>query len=365
VLETLVHASDEIRPIPTEDEGGSVRRVDPLGDPGWDGLLAASGAASFFHGAPWARVLRDSYGFSPVYFVAGDSSRMQCLLPVMEVDSRLTGRRGVSLPFTDECEPAADDADSFRRLFGEAVQFGRDRSWKYLEVRGGRQLLGDPPASTSFFGHSLDLRGGESAMFSAVDPAARRAVRKAEQGGLTVEFSRDLASVQAFYALLCKTRRRLGVPPQPFRFFTNLQRHVLEKGQGWVVLARLGSSPVAGAVFLHMGKTAMYKYGASDESFQHLRPNNLVMWEAIKFHSRKGFELLDFGRTSISNEGLRRFKLSWATTERRIDYVRYDLRRNRFVTVRDGSSGWQTGIFRILPSSLARLIGAAAYKHIA
>ena len=38
------------------------------------------------------------------------------LLPLMEVDSWLTGRRGISLPFTDECEPLYPDAESFKNL---------------------------------------------------------------------------------------------------------------------------------------------------------------------------------------------------------------------------------------------------------
>jgi lipid II:glycine glycyltransferase (peptidoglycan interpeptide bridge formation enzyme) len=123
--------------------------------------------------------------------------------------------------------------------------------------------------------------------------------------------------------------------------------------------------PVAGAVFFHFGKTAIYKFGASNEAFQHLRANNLVMWEAIKWHAMRGFAVLDFGRTSLGNEGLRRFKLGWGTRERRIDYFRYDQRKSGFVTARDESSGWHNRIFRILPVSLSRLVGAASYRHVA
>ena len=122
---------------------------------------------------------------------------------------------------------------------------------------------------------------------------------------------------------------------------------------------------MAGAVFFHSGRTCLYKFGASDETFQHLRANNLVMWEAIKWHARRGLGRLDFGRTSLGNGGLRRFKLGWGARERRIDYFRYDQRKAGFVTARDVSSGWHNRIFRMLPVSLSRLIGAAAYRHVA
>ena len=134
---------------------------------------------------------------------------------------------------------------------------------------------------------------------------------------------------------------------------------------GWVVLARKGSIPVAGAVFFHSGKTAYYKFGASDETQQHLRGNNLVMWHAIQWLAQHNFETLDFGRTSLNNAGLRRFKLSWGTREGAIDYVKYDLRMRRFVTARDTSTGLQNHLFRRMPVSFLRFAGRLLYRHIA
>ena len=326
----------------------AVQLVNPLADPHWDVRLAACPGATFFHGAAWARVLHDTYNFQPVYFTRGDASRLHALLPLMEVDSWLTGRRGIALPFTDECAPLGAEAGGHAELFSAALAHARLRRWRYLECRGGRALFGEVPASTSFFGHRLDLRPGEASLFGGAESAVRRA-----------------EAVRTFYALLCKTRRRHGLPAQPFRFFANIHRHILAGNQGRVVLARQGELPVAGAVFLHFGATALYKFGASDENLQHLRGNNLVMWEAIKWHARQGFAGLDFGRTSLDNEGLRKFKLGWGTTERRIDYVRHDLQSGAFVTVPDGVSGWYNRIFRLLPVSVSRLAGSLLYKHAA
>ena len=352
----------------TEPCGDSraIRRVDPLTDPRWDARLAGCPGATFFHGAAWARVLAGTYGFDPLYFtVGGEAERLSALLPVMGVRNWLTGRRGISLPFTDACAPLAAEAETAGDLFAEALACARASGWNYLECRGGRALLGDPPASTSFLGHQLDLSPGESRLFAQTAESVRRAVRKAGQSGLTVEFSRDLAAIRVFYRLLGRTRKRHGLPAQPFRFFANIQRHILAQDQGCVVLARQGATPVAGAIFFHFAGTALYKFGASDERFQHLRANNRVMWEAIAWHVQKGFSRLDFGRTSLANAGLRRFKLGWGATEQPIDYVRYDVRAGAFTSGRDESSGWYNRLFRRLPVSLSRLAGALLYKHAA
>lgn len=348
--------------LPSND---GVQRVNPLDCVGWDTMVSACPSASFFHSAAWAKTLQTTYGFVPVYFIQIESGRLRSLLPVMEVNSWLTGRRGVSLPFTDDCEPLCSEAGSFPCLFQAAMKHGEARGWKYLECRGGRTLFASAPASTAFYGHRLGLSVGEAALFAKVEGAVRRAIRKAEKSMLSVEMSQSLDAVHAFYRLQCKTRKRHGLPPQPFRFFQNIFNHVLSQKQGFLFTAKYQQAPIAAAVFFHWEKKAIYKYGASDETFQQLRANNLVMWEAIKWYARNGFELLDFGRTSLTNEGLRRFKLGWGTEEHRIEYVRYDRQQSGFVNVKDESSGQHNRMFKVLPSFLSRLIGAALYKHAA
>src|ERR1700737_24576 len=85
----------------------------------------------------------------------------------------------------------------------------------------------------------------------------------------------------------------------------------------------MGTKPVASAVFFHAGNAALFKFGASDERTQEFRGSNLVMWEGIKRLVGKGLKTLHFGRTSLSDDGLRRFKLSWGTDEEMIQYFRF------------------------------------------
>jgi hypothetical protein len=357
--------ADVVQPAEIRPHSDSVRRIDPLEEANWDARLKTCPAATFFHGTAWARVLQSTYGYTPAYFTMSESGCLRSLLPIMEVTSWLTGRRGVSLPFTDDCEPLWSDAALFRDLFRMAVEYGVAHGWKYLECRGGKLLFAEAPVSTAFHGHRLTLVSNVDALFAGVESAVRRAIRKAERSGVSVEVSRDLDAVRVFYGLHCRTRRKHGQPPQPFRFFRSIHDHVLSQDQGFVVLARYRQVPVAAAVFFHLGKKAIYKYGASDETFQDVRANDLVMWEAIRWYAQNGYEQLHFGRTSLANEGLRRFKLGWGAEEHRIEYVRYDMRTDGFVTADDGASGWHTRVFQMLPSVCGRLAGAALYKHVA
>jgi CelD/BcsL family acetyltransferase involved in cellulose biosynthesis len=342
---------------------GAAQCVNPIAQPDWDAMVAKHPHGSFFHSAAWASVLADTYGYAPNYFVVRESGEFRALLPLMEVDSWLTGRRGVSLPFTDECEPLFADEDSFKNLVSSALAMGRARGWKYLELRGGRKCIAEAPASLAFHSHTLDLTGDEETIFGRVDASVRRAIRKAEKEGVRVEFSEGIEAVRDFYSLFCRTRKKHGLPPQPFAFFENIHRHVISQKLGTVALARHEGVAVAGAVYFNLGGKAIYKFGASDESSQHLRGNNLVMWEAIRHHARMGCRTMDLGRTSLGNEGLRRFKLGWGAREKQTEYMKFDLRRNGFLKDKDESSGWHTGCFKVMPVWASKMVGATLYRH--
>jgi hypothetical protein len=355
-----------VEQIPTSDSAPLViRQEHPLERPDWDVWISGQPRLSFFHSAAWASVLQRTYGFLPAYFVATRERQLAAVLPLMEINSWLTGRRGASLPFTDSCEPSGNSESAQKDLFQAALKHGRARGWKYLECRGGEQMLDDAKPSVSFLGHRMSLFGDTDYLFTRLHSPVRRAIRKAEKSGLTVEISQGLGAIRAYYGLHCKTRREHGLPPQPFRFFYNIHEHILAHNFGVVVTVKLGRRPIASAVFFRRGVEAIYRFGASDNRFQDLRANNLVMWEAIKWHARRGIKTLHFGRTSLADEGLRRYKLGWGVDEHRINYYKYDLHKDTFVRDTDNAHGWHNRVFRALPVLAARGIGALLYKHVA
>ena len=283
--------------------------VDPTRSPEWDQLVSRHPDFSFFHSAAWMRALCKTYGHKPMSLHCSRHGEPMALVPLLEVKSPFTGRRGVSLPFTDYCSPLLFGEFSSEIVLEKLCDLARERHWKYFELRGGKASRVSAGPSVAFYGHTLDLSGGPERLFAALAASVRRAVRKAERSELNVQVSQSQEAILEFYRLHVRTRRRHGLPPQPKSFFLSIHNEIIKQGSGFVVLARRRSIPVAAAVFLHMGTKAVYKFGASDERHQDLRGNNLVMWEAIQFLAQNGFDTLHLGRTSFGNEGLRRFKL--------------------------------------------------------
>ncbi len=338
--------------------------IDPFDVPAWDREVVAHPSSTFFHSSAWARVLVKAYGHHPLYLRFSCAEQLLGLVPLMEVKSRWTGRRGVTLPFTDSCEPLLFLESARRGIFEKLSEMGRNRGWQSLQFRGGPPPDDLARPSLSFYRHVLDLRAGPEQLFTEVESSVRRAIRKAERNGLTIAVELTIEAVRDFYRLHCLTRRRHGAPPQPWRFFQAIFEEVISTGAGFVVLARTESAPIAASVFVKCGKKAVYKFGASDEERQDLRGNNRVMWEGIKTLAAGGCETLDFGRTSVQNTGLRRFKLGWGAAEELIHYYKADPASGEWLNERDKSTGIHTTIFQKLPVALNRLAGAVLYPHL-
>lgn len=366
-----------------------VEIIDPTRYLGWDELLLSTPGYSFFHSSAWARVLAESYGYTPLYFTVLEDGKLRALVPLMEVNSILTGKRGVSLPFTDYCEPIVDGGTQFQDLFKKIIEFGKSSGWKYVGLRGGEKYLipqsairipqSEGPASVplapcalrlaifpseKYLGHTLDLSKGEEEIFSNFRDSTRRNIKKALSQGVVVKIHNDLAAVKEFCRLNSMTRKIHGLPPQPFHFFQRVYDHIISKGAGFVALASHSDKFVAGAIFFHFGDKAIFKYSASDPKYLNLRVNNLIMWKGISWFHQNGYEKLCFGRTELENPGLRQYKMGWGTEEKTLPYFKFDLQKMKFTTHHNKRRALSSKIFQRIPIPALNLTGSILYRHM-
>jgi hypothetical protein len=341
----------------------NIQIINPIEYPNWDDLLLTNPAATFFHTAAWAKVLSESYYYKPLYFTIIEDGKLSALIPIMGINSFLTGKRGVSLPFTDHCQPISPDSEVARKLFEKVIDYGKKVGWKSMEFRGGQNLFQAQPYSETFFTHTLNLIKDVDEISKSLRSSTWRNIQKAEKNDITVIRSNSLPSVREFYRLNCMTRRGHGLPPQPWQFFKHLFKNVISPEKGTVFLASSKNKAVAGAVFFHFGNQAIYKYGASDRNHQHFRPNNLAMWQAIKWYTEKGFKSVSFGRTEPENQGLMQFKRGWGTNEQILNYYKYDLAKDRCVE-EPNKIMTSYNLFKMMPLPILKATGRLIYRHV-
>jgi len=337
--------------------------LDPESYEKWDDEISMLHNCSVFHSIAWLKVLSDSYNYIPCYFAAYNKDKLASIVPMMDIKSTITGRRGVSLPFTDYCDPLISKDIKFQDIFDQIIKYAKKHNWKYIELRSGDKYLPNAVVSSGFFGHRINLLRKENEIYKLLKNTFKRNIKKADTSGVSINFFSTIEAVKEFYRLNCITRKRHGLPPQPYRFFKNIYKHIVSKELGIVALASYNEKYIAGAVFLHFGEEAIYKFGASDIKYQNLRPNNLVMWEAIKWYAKKGYKSLCLGRTEIENHGLRQFKLGMGAEEYIIKYYRYDIKNGSFVKEPEKVSPFQTKVFGKMPIFALKTIGTLYYRH--
>jgi hypothetical protein len=341
-----------------------IENINPLDYERWDDLILESNLYSFFHSYAWIKVLRESYGYKPNFFILKNKRGLPAVLPFMDVNSRYTGRRGVSLPFSDYCDPIIREEIDARRLLEHAIDFGKTSNWKYLDLHGGDIIFQDKNPSREFYGYLLTLNPEPNKMLKQFRGSTRRSIKKAVKSGVEIQRSNSFQSMEDFYRLHCLTRKRHQLPAQPLHFFKNIHEHIISKKSGFIIKALYRNKIVGAAVFFHFGQKALFKFGASDLNYQHLRMNNLIMGEAIKWYSTHGFESFFFGRTDMENVGLRRFKQGWGTKEYLIKYFKYDLTTDSLIKNKAGNMNLMLRfVFGKVPVPISRILGTLLYKH--
>ena len=114
----------------------AIYRIDPLRDPRWAEMVEKHPRASAFHTPGWLEALRRTYGYEPVvYTTAPPRADLTDGVVFCRVSSRITGRRLVSLPFSDHCEPLTERPEDLVSLLNALESTRSDEGWRYVEVR--------------------------------------------------------------------------------------------------------------------------------------------------------------------------------------------------------------------------------------
>lgn len=334
-----------------------------LADPRWLAFVNASTSATPFHHPAWARLLTECYGFRAFAVAIEQRGVITAGLPVTEVKRPLGARRWVSLPFTDHCAPLVAETDT-EQLLAEATQQAARAGISQIEVHAPLEGSGIHLRAEGVI-HTLHVSPDPQVVRRSFHKSqVIRSINRAEKGPITVRRGDSAADLtEAYYDLHVRTRRKQGVPVQSRRFFELLWKHMLSQGLGFVLLAYSGKIPIAGAVFLAWNGTVTYKYGASNPDYLQLRPNHLVMWEAIRWSCENGFHTFSFGRSDLDNKGLRDFKNGWGTHEEELRYS--GIGGDPLGVPMEGMLGALAIVIRRSPLWVTRSLGEILYPFVA
>lgn len=340
-----------------------VHSFDPLVDARWSRFLGSRRDSSIFHTVGWLDALWRTYGYKPIVFTTSAGSELEDGFLFCEVDSWLSGRRLVSIPFSDHAELLGSPG-SISTIVSALKERVKSKTWKYVEIRPATQVipsLGGFSKSEVFYWHKLNLQKTLDSLYGAFHKdCVQRKIRRATREKLEYAEGTSEELIQQFYGLFLLTRRRHGLPPQPISWFSNLVRCL--RANIKIRVASVRDIPIASIITLTHNGTMTYKYGGSDPKYHSLGGMILLFWRAIQDAKNLELDEFDMGRSDCNNPGLIGFKEHWGAERHDLVYWSYPLQ------LRPNTNRWRfkaaKSVFSSLPPALLPAAGRLLYRHM-
>ncbi len=300
----------------------SIVCLNPQTDPLWWRLIEQH-QSSVFHSPEWVQVLAETYGLEiNAYMMLDGMGEPRAGIPFCQI-ADITGKRIVTLPFSDYCDPLINDRDHWNclieKLLSEQCTIIVRCLYNNLPLADERFTLAKQAKW-----HGLDLRPDLDTLWHSLHDSSRRAIKKAQREEVVVRIAQREEELRAFFDLHLRIRKyKYRLLAQPYRFLENIWHQFVEKKSGSLLVAVHQGNIVGGALFLEWKDTLYYKFNASASADLGHRPNDLLIWEGIKYGKTKGYTYLDLGLSDQDQEGLVRFKRKFATDEKTISFLRY------------------------------------------
>lgn len=328
-------------------------------------------AESIYYNQAWINLITRLYGYRLIPLTVTNSvGQITGLLPLCYLRSSLRGSRLVALPFSDHCPLLAEDEDSAKNLIDQAVWLAQQKQVRYLELRTGPSDIlkerSDFVESNLYASWTTSLDIDPGVIWSRLLRSVRNKVRKSCRLGVRIRFAERREDMLDYYRLHLRTRsKKHGMPAQPQAYFLELWDTFAASSNLQLLLADYEGATIAGTILITSGTSASFLYGASDERFLRLAPNNLLTWEAISWCCKNGYQTLSHGRTARANKGLMQFNRGWAAVEEPLPYYYYPCMAG-LASTSETSRRYHliTSCWKQLPLQVAGPLGGYLYKHL-
>lgn len=347
--------------------------INPIQDISWKRFVEDNPESNIFqHPLYLEALIRTFRHLSPLAFIIRDSGgHIRAGWPFLFAKSRLTGRRLVSLPFASYSDPLVAADGELEALISQVFKFRDAHQVDYIKLKTlhKSEVVEASGCFTPSFDqktHILDLRPGlEMVRKKLHRTRIRRFLSRSEKHGIEVRRASSLRELRLFYDLLLISRKRIGLPPQYFDFFSNIWSLLSPAGFVSMLRADLPGSPAGFLFYLKYGKTISPEYIGISAEYYPLGINQVLCWAAIQEGTREGYEYFDFGKSYVNQLGLLSYKTGWGAIEMDAPSFFYPPskvrlgHKNQRLTYRILSE-----MFKRLPLSVSKPAGRLLYKHL-
>lgn len=326
----------------------------------WDAFVANHPNGSVFHLAAWAGVMTQAYRHTPHFVLAARDGRVEGILPLVEIKSRLFGHALISNAFCVAGGPLAADEETRVALLKEAERIGRSIGVAYVELRDTAGGAGWTAKDDLYFGFEREMDADEAKNLLQIPRKQRAVVRKAIDGPFRVTTDKDL---DTFFALFSRTVRDHGTPVFPKRFFRAILEALPENAD--ILTVWQDDKPLSSVLSYYFRDRVYPYYTGSDIAARNVGTNDLMYWKLMRHAVERGCRVFDFGRSKVGT-GPFSFKKNWGFEPRAIAHQYLLLKRDTLPNVNPTNPCYAKliDVWRRLPLPVANFISPFISRNL-
>ncbi|MBU0898229.1 MAG: peptidoglycan bridge formation glycyltransferase FemA/FemB family protein [Nanoarchaeota archaeon] len=331
----------------------------------WKNFVENHSESNLYHTVEWKNVIEKTYKYKPFYIMAkGNDKKINGILPMFEVRSIFFGKRTVSLPYSHSVGVLGGNV-TVSGLVDFAKKIVDDRGLDYLEIKERPNIkLNGLKECPHYICSFLYLKDSLDILWKNFDKSSVRwGIKKAEKNGVNVVEGKNIEDYKKFYKILLETRKHQGLPAYSFSLFENIYKNLGSNSK--LYLAYKDDICIAGLVLLFYKKEVIYAYAASKRRYLNLQPNNLLLWNAIKWSKNNGFDVFDFGITPPEHKNLLLFKSRWGTKNIKVPYYYYLNKIHELPLIDSTSPKFKSMImlWKMFPIFISKRLGPYLLRH--
>lgn len=293
-----------------------VRQARPGDAVAWDAFVLAEHSATFFHRIGWQEVLERAFGHRTYFLLAERDGRIEGVLPLAEIKSRLFGHSLVSTPFCVYGGIASSTAEAREALDQYAQKLALDLGVGHLEYRDrDASAHSDWPGTDLYVTFRKELDPDVERNMLAIPRKQRAMVRKGIKNGLVTELE---PGVDDFFSVFADNVHRHGTPALPKRFFALLREVFGADCEVQLVRAPNGEL-VSGVLSFYFRDEILPYYAGDTEAARGLAANDFKYWELMRRACERGIRVFDYGRSKVGT-GPYDFKRNWGFEPQPLHY---------------------------------------------
>ena len=359
-MSAIIEASQDRARANAAQATPQVRLMQPQDAARWDEFVLNCPEASFFHRAGWQKVIEQAFGHKTYFYLAEVDGRIEGVLPLAEIKSRLFGHSLGSLPFCVYGGPAASSAAAAEALDREAQALAATLQVGHLEYHNVAPRHADWHAKDLYVTFRKEMDPDPEKNMNAIPRKQRAMVRKGIKAGLVSEIDAD---VERFFTAYATSVHRLGTPVFSKKYF-RLLKETFGDDCELMTITKDGKL-ISSVMSFYFRDEVLPYYGGGMPEAREVAGNDFMYWELMRRTCTRGYRIFDFGR-SKKGTGSHDFKKNWGFEPTPLHYEYKLVRATEVPDTNPLNPKYQLMIrtWQKMPIALANLIGPHIVKNL-